>query len=147
MRTRLEWCRPFLFSWCTDTTSVPSFIHYCLSYWELGKSPYIGMCLFSSKASYQKPVIKSKFLLSVHAQNLALLPDPPSNFCVPVESQTCLKGECVLLLCGYKFITWLVQQWPSAGYACIAGYLEPLSILLFWVPHFPQLHCLITRGN
>jgi len=63
-----------------------------------------------SKASYQKPVIKSKFLLSVHAQNLALLPDPPSHFCVPVESQNCLKGECVLLVCGYKFITWLVQQ-------------------------------------
>jgi len=51
-----------------------------------------------SKASYQKPVIKSKFLLSVHAQNLALLPDPPSNFCVPVESQTCLNVYCLYVV-------------------------------------------------
>jgi len=98
------------------------------------------MCLFSSKASYQKPVIKSQlpnasyqkpviksqFLLSVHAQNPALLPDPPSNLCVPVESQTCLCTACM----------WLqVQDMVGTTVTLCrlrvrAGYLEPLSICI-----------------
>jgi len=92
-------------------------------------SLYIGMCLFSSK-----PVIKSKFLLSVHAQNLALLPDPPSNLCVPVESQTCLNVYCLYV------VTSSSHGWYNS---------DPLQVTRACrVPRTSvNLHCHITRGN